>query len=85
MAFYSVIHAKTGQIVEQGTLNIVNGVDYESKLRGKAETRLAARQNWDVIGNIKNLKDGYISQVVKKISDLVVQYNAVVVFEDLNS
>lgn len=88
LAFYSVISVKTGKIVEQGTLNTVwstgKEVDYEAKLREKADTRLAARQNWDVIGNIKNLKEWYISQVVKKITDLMVQYNAIVVFEDLN-
>lgn len=90
LAFYSVVSLKTWKIVEQGSLNYVGEdkdgkpIDYEEKLREKAGTRLVARQNWDVIGNIKNLKDGYTSQVVKKIVDLMIKYNAIVVFEDLN-
>lgn len=83
LAFYSVIDPQ-GKILEQGTLNTINGIDYEEKLKEKADTRLAARQNWETIGNIKNLKEWYISQVVRKIADLVLKYNAFVVFEDLN-
>lgn len=83
LAFYSVIDTQ-GKIIEQGTLNTVWGINYEEKLFEKAKTRLEARQNWETIGNIKNLKEWYISQVVRKIADLVLEHNAVVVFEDLN-
>jgi CRISPR-associated protein Cpf1 len=54
--FYSVIDMQ-GNIVEQGTLNTVNGVDYEKLLAQKADDRLSARQNRDTIGSIKELKD----------------------------
>jgi len=61
----------------------------------KQGDRDEARKNWTMIGNIKDLKDGYISQVVRKIVDLAV-YNegdrkkgfretpAFIVLEDLN-
>ena len=81
--FYSVIDMQ-GNIVEQGTLNIINGVNYEKLLSEKAGERLQARQNWDTIGSIKDLKDGYISQVVHQLATLVLKYNAVIVLEDLN-
>lgn len=84
LAFYSVLSVKTGKIVEQWTLNILNGVDYEKKLSEKAESRLHSRQNRDTIEKIADLKNGYISQVVSKLVDLVLKYNAVIVFEDLN-
>ena len=75
---------KTGKIVKQGTLNLLNGTDYEVKLSQKAENRLQARQNRDTIEKIADLKNGYISQVVNKHVELVLQHNAVIVFEDLN-
>lgn len=84
LAFYSVVSVKTGKIVEQGTLNVINGVDYEAKLSEKAENRLKARQNRDTIEKIADLKNGYISQVVSKLVDLMLKYNAIIVFEDLN-
>lgn len=84
LAFYSVIDTQ-GKIIEQGSLNTIGWVPYEQKLADKASTRLQARQNWDIIGNIKNLKEWYISQVVRKIADLILQHNAIVVFEDLNT
>ncbi len=95
--FYSVINPQ-GEILEQGTLNIfetkykdkdgnekIKVVDYEKLLSDKAGERLSARQNRETIGKIKELKEWYISQVVKKIADLVLKYNAVVVLENLNS
>ncbi len=84
LAFYSVINALTGKIVEQWSLNIVNGINYEKLLTEKAWSRLKARQEWETIGNIKNLKEWYISHVVKKIADLVLDYNWIVVMEKLN-
>jgi CRISPR-associated protein Cpf1 len=90
--FYSVIDMQ-GKIVEQGTLNTfeyddgkggTRKVDYEALLSVKAGERQDARQNWDIIGSIKDLKDGYISQVVHTLADLVLRYNAVIVLEDLN-
>lgn len=82
-----------GKIVEQFSLNeIVNEVkgiqirtDYHRLLEQKESERLHARQNWTTVENIKELKEGYISQVVHKICELVVKYDAVIALEDLNS
>jgi CRISPR-associated protein Cpf1 len=38
-----------------------------------------------VIESIKELKNGYISQVVHKLASLIIEHNAIIVFEDLNS
>lgn len=43
-----------------------------------------ARQNWQSIKNIKELKEGYLSQVIHIITRLMIKYNAIVVMEDLN-
>ena len=58
--------------------------DYQDKLDQIAKKRQDERKNWDAITNIKNLKTGYLSQVVHKISRLMIEHNAIVVFEDLN-
>lgn len=59
-------------------------MNYEDLLSQKAGERATARQNRDTIGSIKELKDGYISQVIFSITQLVLKYNAIVVLEDLN-
>lgn len=84
LAYYSVVNQK-GKILEQGSFNKINGQNYAKKLEEKAGHRDEARKNWKTIGTIKELKDGYISQVVRKIVDLAVKYNAYIVLEDLNS
>jgi len=81
-----------GEIVKQFSLNeIINeykGNSYKTNyhdLLGKREkARLVERESWKTIETIKELKEGYISQVIHKIADLMVKYNAIVVLEDLN-
>lgn len=45
---------------------------------------MTERQSWKEIETIKELKEGYISQVINKIKKLILKYNAVVVLENLN-
>nr|QWN56480.1 DNase-dead CRISPR-associated endonuclease Cas12a [synthetic construct] len=90
---YIVVVDGKGNIVEQYSLNEIinnfNGIriktDYHSLLDKKEKERFEARQNWTSIENIKELKAGYISQVVHKICELVEKYDAVIALEDLNS
>lgn len=81
-----------GNIKEQFSLNeIVNehhgkyySTNYREKLDAKEKERQAARESWKTIAGIKDLKEGYLSQVIHKIAELMVKYNAIVVLEDLN-
>lgn len=82
-----------GNIVEQYSLNeIVNEykgntyrTNYHDLLDAKERQRDEARKSWQTIENIKELKEGYMSQVIHKIAELMVKYNAIVVLEDLNA
>ena len=81
-----------GNIVEQYSLNEIvneyNGntyrTNYHELLDAKEKQRDEARRSWQTIENIKELKEGYMSQVIHKIAELMVKYNAIVVLEDLN-
>ncbi len=76
---------QNGNIIEQRSLNVVNGVDYLPKLLKSAKSRDEARKNWKSIGKIKELKEGYLSLVVREVADLMLRHNAILVMEDLNS
>lgn len=90
LLYVSVID-NSGSIILQESLNIIHNkdvnydVDYHDLLDRKEAERKKARQSWSTIENIKNLKEGYLSQAVKRITDLVIEYDAIVVMEDLNS
>lgn len=58
--------------------------DYWVLLEFKEKKRRLQRQSWKEVEQIKDLKKGYISAVVRKIADLIIEHNAIVVFEDLN-
>ena len=82
-----------GNIVKQMTLNdIVNEykgqtykTNYHDLLAKREGERTDARRSWETIETIKELKEGYLSQVVHIISKMMVEYNAIVVLEDLNT
>ncbi len=66
-------------------IEIKDCYDYNDLLEARAGDRDYARKNWQTIGTIKELKEGYISQVVRLIADLSVKHSAFIVLEDLNT
>ena len=88
LLYVCVIDSK-GNIKKQYSLNDIvnqyNRTDYKYLLEKREEERDKERKSWQSIKNIKDLKQGYLSQVVHKIAQLMVQYHAIVVLEDLNS
>lgn len=89
LIYLSLIDQK-GNILKQESLNVISDdkfnveTSYHDLLHKKEKERSDARENWGVIENIKELKEGYISQVIHKISKMMVENNAIVVMEDLN-
>ncbi len=88
---YLTLVEKDGTIKFQKSLNIVSSksgkeeirVDYHSKLDIREKEMDEARKSWKSIGKISDLKQGYLSNVVYEIAKIIVEYNAVVVMEDL--
>ncbi|MBR5626436.1 MAG: type V CRISPR-associated protein Cas12a/Cpf1, partial [Thermoguttaceae bacterium] len=83
-----------GNILLQKSLNSISAVrydktkvpvDYQKKLDSREKERGESRKSWKEIGTIKELKEGYLSQVVHEIAGIIVEHKAVVAMEDLNS
>jgi len=87
LIYYTLINQQ-GEILEQGSLNEISNekqkVNYKDLLVKKEGDRTQARKDWNTIENIKEIKEGYLSQVVHKIATLMVEKKAIVVMEDLN-
>jgi CRISPR-associated protein Cpf1 len=89
---YLTLINRKGEIVKQYSLNeivneykgITHKVDYHALLDKKEGGRDEARKSWGTIETIKELKEGYLSQVVHIIAKLIVENSAIVVLEDLN-
>lgn len=87
---YLTLIDQQGNILQQESLNSIINDDisistpYHTLLTIRENSREEARKNWGAIESIKELKEGYLSQVVHKIAKMMVQYNAIVVMEDLN-
>lgn len=86
LLYLSLIDLK-GNIVQQMTLNNIGETyptNYKELLTEREGNRTEARRNWKKIENIKDIKEGYLSQVIHILSKMMVDYNAIVVLEDLN-
>lgn len=91
LLYLTVIDMK-GNIKKQFSLNeIVNEykgntyrTNYHDLLDAREKKRDIERKSWKTIETIKELKEGYLSQVIHKITELMVEYNAIIVLEDLN-
>ncbi len=91
LLYLSLIDLK-GNIVKQMSLNEIVSeyrgntyvTNYKKLLTSREGDRTEARRNWQKIENIKDLKEGYLSQVVHVIAKMMVEYKAIVVLEDLN-
>lgn len=87
---YLTLIDEEGKILEQKSLNkIINKehnieTDYHNLLKNKENERKEARADWKQIKNIRELKEGYLSMVVHEISKMMVEYNAIIVMENLN-
>lgn len=97
LIYLSVIDSN-GNIKEQKSYNTIvsettradgmsftSEYNYHEALDKKEDERQKARVNWDAITAIKDLKSGFLSQVVSDIARMMVKYHAVVALEDLNS
>lgn len=91
LLYVSVIDSK-GNIKEQFSMNQITNehkgktyrTDYHKLLDKREKERQEERQSWSTIEGIKELKQGYLSQVIHKIVTLMIKYQAIVVLEDLN-
>ncbi|MDL2311037.1 type V CRISPR-associated protein Cas12a/Cpf1, partial [Peptostreptococcaceae bacterium OttesenSCG-928-C18] len=94
LIYLSIVRIADGKLIDQKHLDeIVNinnkgekypPVEYWKKLDEKEKGRDSAKKSWETIQTIKELKEGYISQVVNEIVKLQKEYNALIVFEKLN-
>jgi len=89
LAYYSVINQE-GEILDTGSFNKIKEredreeTNYHQKLDKLEKNRDWQRKSWQEVENIREMKKGYISQVVHQICKLVREHNAIVVFEDLS-
>ena len=87
---YLTLIDQQGNILKQESLNSIIdekhniNTPYHTLLTNREKERDQARKNWDTLENIKELKAGYLSQVVHKIARMMVDHNAIVVMEALN-
>ena len=92
LLYLTMINMK-GEIVEQFSLNSIASnpnnpdfkQDYNQLLAAKEGDRQEARRNWSTIENIKELKEGYLSQIVHKLSRMMIDNDAILVLENLNT
>jgi len=82
--FGEVLEQESLNIVDSGTAETPNKHDYKALLTRLDEEKRDAQRAWQSAKNSKEIKTGYLSQVVNKVCNLVVKYDAVIAMEDMN-
>ena len=87
---YYVIINRNGDIIKHGSFNTITTpdgktTDFHALLEEKEKRRDAARKDWGTIEGISDLKKGYVSNIVHQISKLMIENDAVVALEALDS
>lgn len=90
---YICVVNQNGEILEQKSLNEIlttrldgecHAVDYHLLLDNRENDNKLTRKSWTTVNTIKELKEGYLSQVIHVVAQMMIKYNAIVVLEDLN-
>ena len=95
---YLVLIDEDGKIIKQQTLNQIsnqyknqNGetetvtTNYHNLLDAKEKQRKESLQEWQTVENIKELKAGFLSNVVNEIGKIITEYQPVIMLENLNT
>ncbi len=82
LLYWSLID-KDGNHIDSGSLNTIHGTDYHALLEKRERERLEARKTWRSVGNITKLKEGYLSHVIHFIVSKALEYDAIIVLENL--
>lgn len=81
---YITIINQDKEILFQKNMNILQNYDWYHKLLQKEMDRDNARKNWHTVEQIKNIKKGYIDNLLHEITTLMFKYNAIIAIEDIN-
>lgn len=71
------------RLLEAGSLNEINSTNYHALLKQREQERTRARQEWEEVGNITNLKSGYLSQVINVLVKKSLDRDAAIALEGL--
>ena len=84
---YAVLQNQEGKVLLERSFNIIGEkvkVNYKNKLSKIELRRDEERRNWQNIERIKDLKEGFMGNVLHEIVNLMIDNNAVLVTEDLS-
>lgn len=81
---YLTVIDRFGRILESKSLNVIDNYDYNAAMTERGNQRTDERVSWGSISDIKNLKSGYIGKAVHEICKMIVKYDAIVVFDNVN-
>lgn len=85
LIYCTVINSKTYEILEQKSLNIINGQNYREKIKDRAQQMSNDKSmSWKYNNNIKNLKEGYLTHCIYEVVELMFKYNAIIAMEKLD-
>ena len=81
---YVVVIGPDGRVLEQRSLNVIDGVDYAGRINDRVGTMREQQRRWEDMDRVTPIKDGYVANALPEIYRLILKYDALVAMEDLD-
>lgn len=82
---YAVLMDRSGNVLEERSLDELDGIDWAARLRGLYEQRAGEQRSWRQRTSIKNLKETYVQRLAAWVGRKVAETGAVVAVESPDS
>lgn len=84
LLFYTLFDTE-GHVIEEKSLNVINGVDYQNRLHALTYDRNNAKTNeWDYSKVCQNYKISYLNFAIAELTKIAIENNAVIVVEKVS-
>ena len=78
-----VVLSRQKNVIFQRAYDEFNQYNYAKALELREASRRDAQRSWQQMEQIKNLRHGFTSALINEVSRLVIEYDAVIILEDL--
>ncbi len=75
LLYYSIVDTNTDTVLENRSLNVIDGYDYMEKIRQVSNQRSEEKALWQNETTVKDLKDGYCRRAISEIIKAAFKFN----------
>lgn len=81
---YAVVVGPDCRIIEQKAINVLDGMDYRTRIGDRVENMKQQRDDWEEMDTITPIQEGFVSGAIREVIGMALRHDAVIAIEDLD-